>query len=366
MLILFSSLAAHGHTYPLLPLAIAAGRDGHDIVYATGEAFHPLLESLGFEAVAAGAEGERVVNGDERIRMALKAFGPVLPIRFLVDLAPVLAGRRPDLVVYEAANLGAGVAAKLAGIPAVCHGFGRGTVPRADDRLVAPFVRFAAQFGVDIGGVALGDPCLDIYPDSLQDLDYLASARRFALRPVAFSEAGELPQWLGGPGPPVVYLTLGTAFGDAGVLRAAIDGLAGMDARVLVAAGPTVDVAELGGVPGNVTVRSWLPQADLLPHADLVVHHGGSGTTLGALAAGVPQLFLPRGADQFINAEHVTAARAGEQLLADAATTANVRATATALLSSPGARAAARRIADEIAAMPSPADIARRLPDFAH
>jgi UDP:flavonoid glycosyltransferase YjiC (YdhE family) len=72
---------------------------------------------------------------------------------------------------------------------------------------------------------------------------------------------------------------------------------------------------QLGSVPDDVTVRAWVPQADLLPHADLIVHHGGGGTTLGALTVGAPQLILPQGADEFANAEALTAAGAALSLL---------------------------------------------------
>ena len=44
----------------------------------------------------------------------------------------------------------------------------------------------------------------------------------------------------------------------------------------------------------------------------LVVHHGGSGTMLGALAHGLPQLRRPQGADQFLNAEALLPTGAAE------------------------------------------------------
>jgi UDP:flavonoid glycosyltransferase YjiC (YdhE family) len=116
-------------------------------------------------------------------------------------------------------------------------------------------------------------------------------------------------------------------------------------------------------VPDTVTVLPWVPQADLLPHTDLVAHHGGSGTTLGAVAAGVPQLLLPQGADQFLNAGAVADSGAGKQLIdadADAITE-----TARILLSDGTIAAAARALAQEIAAMPSPQELAVRLPEWA-
>jgi len=157
---------------------------------------------------------------------------------------------------------------------------------------------------------------------------------------------------------------MGTAFGTIDLLRKAVDSLAELDVRVLVAVGPQMDVAELGEVPDNVEVAAWVPQADLLPFTDLVVHHGGSGTTLGALAAGVPQLVLPQGADQFANAEAVLGIGVGDRLLGEDVNSAAIAAKAAELLADNAARDASRAVAAEVAAMPSPADVARRLPEF--
>ena len=55
----------------------------------------------------------------------------------------------------------------------------------------------------------------------------------------------------------------------------------------------------------NVHVEPFVNQPAVLDLADLAVHHGGSGTLLAALASGIPQLLLPKGADQFFNADVV-------------------------------------------------------------
>ena len=41
--------------------------------------------------------------------------------------------------------------------------------------------------------------------------------------------------------------------------------------RVLVTVGRDQDPAELGPVAPNVHIARWIPQADVLPHADAVV-----------------------------------------------------------------------------------------------
>jgi hypothetical protein len=47
MRVLFASLASVGHTYPLIPLAIAARNAGHDVHFAVGEEVHPVLKANG-------------------------------------------------------------------------------------------------------------------------------------------------------------------------------------------------------------------------------------------------------------------------------------------------------------------------------
>jgi UDP:flavonoid glycosyltransferase YjiC (YdhE family) len=86
------------------------------------------------------------------------------------------------------------------------------------------------------------------------------------------------------------------------------------------------------------------------------VAHGGAGTTLGALAHGVPLLVVPQGADQWSNAERVVAAGAGRTLLREEFSVAAVRDGVDALLTEPSYRACAEKIGEEIRVMPPVAD----------
>ncbi|PPK68852.1 glycosyltransferase [Actinokineospora auranticolor] len=386
MEILFTSLPAHGHTYPLLPLAIAARDAGHRVTYATWESFEEPLARLGFEFFRAGgdmqalfrevmagfgvAEFDSPAGLDPQLirRTAAAVFGRRMPENFIADLRPLMVERRFDLVVYEAANVGAGIAARAEGLPAVSHAVSRGGVIQTLPGFLEGLREIAAANGTEIdldAGHEGRDRYLDIYPTSLQDEEVAAAPNRVPVRPVAFSEPGELPSWVPEHREKLIYLTLGTAFGNPAVLRAAIDGLAATGHRVLVSAGPTVDPAVLGTPPANVTVQSWVPQAELLPHLDLVVHHGGSGTTLGAAAAGVRQLFVPQGADQFLNATTFTEAGASRQLLGDDVTADAITSTALDLLADDAAADATAAVAKEISAMPAPGAVVARFTEFA-
>jgi UDP:flavonoid glycosyltransferase YjiC (YdhE family) len=325
MRVLFVSLASVGHTYPLIPLAVAARDVGHEVHFAAGEHVHAPLAA----------------NGLRPFRPA-DAFYEV----YAEDLEPELARLRPDLVVHEWGVPGAAVAAQRAGIPGLWHGFGR-----------------MFPDGIGLERPTGGRPHLDICPPSLQDKDFLATEHRIALRPVPFSAPAALPTWARDD-LPLVYVTLGTAFGTPEVLTTVIDGVAPLAVRVVVAAG-RVGVERLGDLPDNVRALPWVSQADLLPHVDLVVHHGGSGTTLGALTVGAPQLVLPQGADQYGNADALTASGAALRLPHDELSADTVAEYARTLLARNGsARDAARVIAEEIARMPSPDEIVRALPGY--
>lgn len=85
--------------------------------------------------------------------------------------------------------------------------------------------------------------------------------------------------------------------------------------RVLLTIGQAADPAQLGPLPPTVHVERWVRQDDVLPHAAASVGHGGYGTTLGAVAHGVPQVVLPLfAADQWLNARRVAELGAGVML----------------------------------------------------
>jgi UDP:flavonoid glycosyltransferase YjiC (YdhE family) len=86
-----------------------------------------------------------------------------------------------------------------------------------------------------------------------------------------------------------------------------------------------------------------------------VISHAGSATTLAALTHGLPQLLIPQGADQFVNAERCQQAGVGLRLLPDEVTVAAVREGLGALLPVDSAyRRHARQLQEEVESMPTP------------
>jgi len=94
-------------------------------------------------------------------------------------------------------------------------------------------------------------------------------------------------------------------------------------------------------------VEQWVPQTDVLAHAVLVLCHGGSGTTLGALAAGRPLVVVPLFADQPFNA-----ARAGIVGAGVVASVDTIGRAVERVLSDDSYAAAAARIRQEMRTLP--------------
>jgi UDP:flavonoid glycosyltransferase YjiC (YdhE family) len=378
MRVVLASQAATGHVHPLMPWAQALRDAGHEVHFTIGAELVPWLEELGFRAHPVGESipwalarvQERFPDlttslpAGEAWKLDLALFADVLPRSVWPATVEALEQIRPDVVIYEASNLGAVLAAAQLGLPAACCGLwavGRWHVDESviADRILALWSESRADpLPVD---PLYGTLSLDPSPPSLRAAGAgdRPALRRMPTRQVPWGDArAELPPWVGDRGGrPLVYLTLGTVgWGSVDILRAAARGLARLPVDVLVAVGPYFDPVALGDLPDSVHVGRFVRQDLLLPHLAAAVHHAGSGTLLGACGHGVPQVVIPLGADQFQNADALVGAGAGIAVARADADEDAVERAARELLDDPRFGASARRLAEEIDAMPAPVD----------
>ena len=123
---------------------------------------------------------------------------------------------------------------------------------------------------------------------------------------------------------PVVYVTLGTQFNEPGRFALLLEAVGAVDCTAVVTVGADQDPAALRP-PAHMLVERYIPQADVLPLADAVLCHGGSGSMLAALAHGLPLVLLPAGADQFENAGACSRAGAAIELRPPSVTVDSIR-----------------------------------------
>jgi len=372
MKVVFAALGAYGHLFPMLPLASACQDAGHEVVVATGA---PFLDRLPLRTVPGLPSAVDLAWAEQEVRRrhpdlhgfesTLAMFGDVTAGATTPTMLDVLTSERADLLVTEPLHLGAAIAGDLLGVPTL--DFAIGLVPVLAATLHPVAIGYQRERWLDRGrtppeakllGQALLDPC----PPSLQ-LPY-DDVPRIPIRSVAWRGAEmSVPSWLtAGASRPRVYLTLGTvSFGAVEILRRAASEIAALEVELLVAVGPEGDPVLLGDLPGNVHVERFVPQAEVLGRVDLIVHHGGTGTVLAALEAGLPQLILPQGADQPFNADLIVGSGAGRHQANDDYTPGSITALVEPLLGDCPERAIAVRIAAEIATMPEPADVVPEL-----
>ncbi len=363
--VLFTSCPAYGHALPMLPMVRAAERAGHDVRIATGPDLVGPLFARGLDVHAVGPTWEAawaahdVVWADPAVPEEQKMLAGVVALfgtpalSRLEDLADLTAGWRPDVIVHEVLEPAGSMLAGRLGVAGVVHGIG----PMLS--MYAPLITAA--------GAAIGDPGLwerlaaeravDLCPPSLQPDGPRPWAATVAVRPDAGEDAplpAQVAEVLAAEGP-VAYFTLGTVKNaDASDFATGLRGLAGYDGAVVATTGRPLDAAALGPLPPNAVVAEFVPQAAVLARADLLVSHSGSGTMLGGLAYGVPQVALPRGTDQPENAALLVRAGAGVLVAPEDYAVESIAAAVSAVVGDPAYRVAAERVRDEIAAMPDP------------
>ena len=374
MRVLLASTSGAGHFGPLVPFANALRRAGHEILVAAPISAQSRVERAGlpFISFADPLERElepvwarvRAAGPDEANELVLgELFGRLRARAALPGVELAIDAWRPDVVVRESCEFASAVAAEARAIPVARVGVFQLTLEALAVRMAAPGVddlrRWAGLEPDPTGERLAGSPYLTLTPASFEaSAGGEASGRDRKPEPPRTLRFHDAPPPLRAVRPadaaPLVYMSLGSVAATIGyfpgLYRTLIDALAELPIRLLVTVGDAADPAELGPLPANVDVERWIPQAQVFTRADAMVGHGGFGTTLGALLAGVPQVVVPLFADQPYNARRIADLGAG--LAADAQDPASVRAAVERLLAEPAFRVAAGRVALEAQGLP--------------
>ncbi|WP_232292145.1 glycosyltransferase [Frankia sp. QA3] len=350
-----------GHLLPMVPTAQALRAAGHEVLLAAGgDALAVRQSGFAVDDVAPGIRIGRLAGGVllrhpllGRAELAGRA-GTRMVARLFAEvnrrMAPAVRDRmdrfRPDLVLYEPLAVAGALAAGRGGEPAVLHEnslFDGPELVRAT----------AARLGVDPPGGLPGAGVVTIAPPRV-----VGVRAGWPMSGVPHPGLGTLPDWLREPPAAArILVSRSTVAGPGGsdVMRAVVRVAARADAEIVLVRPERAVLRR--PLPARVRAVDWIPINQALPGCAGVVHHGGAGSVLGALAAGVPQLVVPGSGDRRHNAELVAASGAG---LAVAARdiTADVLAR---LVTDPRLATTAREVRREMLAMPAPAELVPRL-----
>jgi MGT family glycosyltransferase len=418
---LFTSWPLYGHVLPKLAIASALRERGADVAFYAGSHVRPLIDEHRFEFFPFERVDERTIVGavrelEESAGMGRPSIGDARRCfeRCLVDPIPgqvadvsgISRNWKPDAIVCDLPLWGPTVIlAETTPVPvALASGFlgppaSRSDAPPPGLGLPSPRgpARRAAAWGVGratdlaarrirdrvdtmraahgLGPMGcsvndyLGRLPLTLIP-SVPELDY---DRRRVQPGVHYvgpcpwqppDPSGALEWEEAVPdGRPWVHVAASTVAGsDAGLLRAAVGGLAGRPVEVVATGGGDVP-ADLRPetLPANVHLAPWVNHARVLPRCAAVVTAGGAGTIVAALSAGVPLVVVPTTWDKPDNAQRVVEAGVGVRLSPRRCTPERLWAALQEVLTHPSYRVRAQQLAARMAAAPGPAGAAALL-----
>lgn len=365
------SIPAHGHVNPSLEVVRALVARGHRVSYANDRSFAGPVESTGARLVPydtvlplGGNPGDWPEDPVAVQELFLDDAAAMLPV-----LREAFDGDRPDLFLYDIAGYAGRVLAEDWGVPVLqlsptfvaWEGFEQDLAEMVDAVRNGPggpehHRRFTDWLTAN--GAAVLDPeefkgrparALVLVPRALQPHADRVDPERYTFLGPCLGDRSHQGGWQRPAGAErVLLVSLGSAFTRQPAfyrecLRAFGD-LPGW--HVVLQIGKFTDPAELGPVPANVEVHSWVPQLAVLEQADAFVTHAGMGGASEGLYCGLPMIAVPQAVDQFANADRLVELGVGRRLDTAEATGDALRAALLELLADPqvpGRLAAIRR-----------------------
>ena len=370
------SIAAHGHVNPSLEVIRELVARGHRVTYAIPPLFAEKVAETGAEpkpwnSTLPGPDDDPEAWGST----LLDNVEPFLAdaVQALPQLISAYEGDTPDLVLHDITSYPARVLAHRWGVPAVSlspnlvawEGYEQEVAepmweePLKTERGQAYYARFRAWLAEN--GITehpdpfVGRPARSIVliPKALQPNADRVDESVHSFVGACQGDRGAEGAWERPAGAEkVVLVSLGSSFTkQPAFYRECVKAFGELPGwHVVLQVGKHVDVAELGDVPGNVEVRSWVPQLAILKQADLFVTHAGAGGSQEGLATATPMIAVPQAVDQFGNAEMLEGLGVARHVPSSEASAEVLRAAALTLLSSPEAATRLKSIQKDMAA----------------
>ena len=374
--ILVSTTAGLGHIHPVVPIARSLQSAGHEVLWATSAKACETVSRYGFATTAAGIEiADRlepfVARYPDVLSLPPRQRRPTFFRGFFAEihapamaaaLAPIMDRFKPELVVHETSEFAAAPLARQRGVRHIAVAFSGFQNPEVMAAGVCGIAALWDSLGLNV------PPDLGFFdhaylyplPDSLCPRPQHANVQPIRALHADGAEAWVAPSWLQrlGNERPLVYATFGTEIGPSAPWTTLLEAVSAVDCDALVTINSQTDPESFGPIPANVRIERYVPQSAVLARAAAVVSHAGAGTAFATVAAGLPQVCVPFGADQFDNADAL--ASSGAALCVDGpdATPQLIAEALAKVFGDNSYRLSADRIATDMAAMPHPDHVA--------
>lgn len=296
----------------------------------------------------------------------------------------------PDVIVTDPFLSAAALAAERLDVPLVVGGWASGP-PVDEDAMVyvqrqlgheasERIARLGVRFGISGANFSSGpapsiqSPHLHIsYFNALWHQGEPVLPQTVFVGGMASPAVGDPPAWLaeisGDQG--LGMVTLGSTFtGDLDFFAAGAQAIAAAGLVPLVVLGyaplTTEDKARLvSQLPRGTRLLNWVPYDHVLPRLDVLIHHGGMGTTHAAVVHAIPQIIVPHAADQRGQARRASQAKVALNLSQLEVRRGELRTAVQAITSTDWVLARVQQLAEDFAALGGPPRAAALIADIA-
>ncbi|WP_164842629.1 nucleotide disphospho-sugar-binding domain-containing protein [Actinoplanes solisilvae] len=355
MRILTATIDAGGNTPPTVAITAELIRRGHEV----------LVLGHGSQRAAFAATGQRLREWSSARTWSPRADHPDLrtmlswlPLAsdpgYGRDIAAAVGTDRVDLVLTDCMIPGALRQIRATGVPVAMLVHAYSGYWRTQWSRKSPMGTWLRLTGAHPGRRgALPDrlvvttlPQLDVIP---QDRGLLP-APTVQTGPV-FGSAPTSAARADGDAPLLISLSTISYPGQQACLQRILDAFDGMPVRAVATVGTSVNARGLRP-PSNVTVRAFASHTEMMPRMSAIIGHGGHGTTMLALAHGLPVLMFPQSGhtDQPLVAASVAAAGAGLTLPRETEV-AQIRSSILRLITDRELRRRAARLGEQLRAV---------------
>lgn len=369
------SIAAHGHVNPSLDVIRELVDRGHRVSYAIPASFAEKVAATGAEPVIWTSTLPTDEDPDAWGTELIDNIEPFLAdaVQALPQLAEAFVGDEPDLVLHDITSYPARVLAHRWGVPAVSlwpnlvpwEGYEKEVAEpmTAELKQTERGRAYCARFEGWLAENGLGHLSADdfvsrprrglvLIPEALQPNADRVNREMYTFVGACQGDRADQGEWVRpARAEKVLLVSLGSSFTKQPAFYrecvAAFGDLSGW--HVVLQIGAHVDPAELGDVPGNVEVRTWVPQLAVLRQADAFITHAGAGGSQEGLATGTPMVAVPQAVDQFGNADMLQSLGVARHLPMEEADAASLREAVLALVDDPEVAARCERLSERMA-----------------
>jgi MGT family glycosyltransferase len=337
--IVFFSIPAHGHTNPTIPVVSELVSRGHEVWYYSFMDFKEKIEGVGAEFISCD-EFLPKISEQELERQVGKDFAAL--IEMVADTTITLDDKvctelsefRPNCIVSDSVCFWGKLIAKKLGVPYICStttfAFNQYTAKLMKPSIKEMFrmitgmrrinkkMQLLRSHGYEVDNfisIIQNDNETDTIVYTTKEFQPMAETHsdRYAFVGPSIRPSSHVLDER--KSRKFIYISLGTVLNqDKDFYHNCIKAFADSRYEIVMSVGERTEIASLGSIPDNFTVKSYVDQTAVLQKADVFITHCGMNSVNESLYHGTPMVLFPLHSEERVVADRVAELGAGIKL----------------------------------------------------